>query len=131
MDYLLMLHALVRWAIVAVSVIVIVKFAVGWRGGAFAKMDQGLQSGFSGLMDLQMLLGLIFFFWSGLTGGGWPTYRIEHIITMTLAVVVAHLPAMWKKQPDPIRFRNGLFAVLASLALIFAGIAVLPQGWFG
>lgn len=131
MGYVLMFHSLVRWVIVAVSVIASVKFALGWRGNSpFAKIDRGLQSGFSGLLDFQMLLGLTYLLWSGLSGGGWPAFRIEHAGTMVLAIVAAHLPARWKKQPDPIRFRNGLFAILGSLALIFVGIAILPQGWF-
>jgi hypothetical protein len=58
-------------------------------------------------------------------------HRIEHAIAMIVAVVVAHLPAMWRKQSDKVRYRNTFFAVVGSLALIFVGIASLPQGWFG
>jgi len=131
-GFVLMLHSLVRWAVVVVAVVALVKFALGWlRGGAFDRMARGLASGFSGLMDLQMLLGLISLFGSGLSGEGFPMYRIEHAITMIVAVVVAHLPAMWRKQSDKVRYRNTFFAVVGSLALIFVGIASLPQGWFG
>ncbi|MFQ5435089.1 MAG: hypothetical protein ACE5FD_09455, partial [Anaerolineae bacterium] len=90
---------------------------------------RGLTSGFSGLIDLQATLGLVFLLWSGFTGDGFPMYRIEHAITMIVAVVVAHLPARWKKSPDKIRFRNSLAVVVGTAVLIFAGVASLPGGW--
>ena len=43
MSILLMLHSIVRWIIVLVAVVAIVKLALGWlRGGAFKGMDRGL-----------------------------------------------------------------------------------------
>ena len=131
-GFILTLHSLVRWVTVVVAVAAIIKFALGWlRGGAFEKTDRILATSFSGLMDTQMLLGLICLFGSGFTGGGWPRERLEHVGLMIAAVVVSHLSARWKKQPDPVRFRNTLFAILGSLAIIIVAIATLPQGWFG
>lgn len=130
MNILLSIHSIVRWLIVAVGVIALVKFAIGWLGnGRFSGMDRGLTSGFSGLIDLQATLGLVFLLWSGFAGDGFPMYRIEHAITMILVVVVAHLPARWKKSPDKIRFRNSLAVVVGTAVLIFAGVASLPGGW--
>lgn len=132
MGFILMLHSLVRWAVVALAVVVIVKFTLGWlRQMKFEKMDNGLAAGLTGLFDLQGALGLIFLIWAGLTGGGWPMYRIEHTVTMLVAVAIAHLPRIWKTAPDALRFRNTLFCFLGAFALIFLGIASLPQGWFG
>jgi len=132
MEFVLTLHSLVRWAVVAVAVVAVVKFALGWaRKMKFEKMDNGLTAGFSGLMDLQGALGLIFLLWAGLSTGQLPLYRIEHVIPMVIAVAIAHLPRRWKSAPDAVRFRNTLFCVLGSLALIFVGVASLPQGWFG
>lgn len=131
MDYVLEIHSWVRWAIVLVAVVAVVKFALGWlRKQEFKAMDRGLASGFSGLMDLQMLLGLIVLFGAGFTGAGFPMYRVEHAITMTLAVVAGHTPALWRKAPDAVRFRNTLFAILVSLALVYVAVAALPgNGW--
>ncbi len=131
MPYLLMLHSILRWIIVLVAVVAIFKLAIGWlRGGAFKGMDRGLVAGFSGLMDLQVTLGIIFLLWNGLaTDVGFPLYRIEHGVTMIVAAVVAHLPARWKNADDKTRFRNSLLAIIISLALVFAGVAGLPGGW--
>ena len=57
----------------AVAVVAIVKFAIGWAANSLFKgMDCGLASGFSGLMDLQVLLGLIYFIWNGIAITGFP-----------------------------------------------------------
>ena len=130
MNILLSIHSIVRWLIVVVALIALVKFAIGWLGnGRFAGMDRGLTSGFSGLIDLQTTLGIIFLLWSGLAGAGFPMVRIEHTTTMLIAAVVAHLPMRWKNAPDKIRFRNSFIVVLATAVLIFAGVMRLPGGW--
>ena len=128
MPVLLTIHSYVRWLIVIVAVIAAVKFAIGWlRGGAFLSMDRGLTSGFSGLIDLQVTLGLVYMIWNGLAVEGFPAFRIEHAITMIIAAVVAHLPARWKNMEDKTRFRNSLFIVLDVLIIIFIGVVRLPK----
>lgn len=130
MNILLVVHSHTRWIILLVAIAAIVKFAVGWlRGGAFKGMDRGLAAAFSGFMDLQATLGLIFLVWSGLSGAGFPAHRIEHAVTMILAVVLGHLPARWKQAPDAIRFRNTLFCILGSILLVFLGVLRLRGGW--
>ena len=127
MNVLLMAHSGVRWLIMLVGLFALVRFLLGWlRKSEFAKMDRGLASGFSGLMDLQLLLGFIFFFWNGAVVG-YPMTRIEHLVTMLLAVVVAHAPAFMKKAEN--KFAVRFFAVLGALVLVFIGVARLPGGW--
>lgn len=130
MGMILVIHSHTRWLVILVALLAVVKFAVGWlRGGAFKGMDRGLAAAFSGLMDLQATLGLVFLIWSGVAGGGFPMYRIEHAVTMILAAAAGHLPARWKNSPDALRFRNSLFAILAALVLVYLGVARLPGGW--
>lgn len=129
MGFVLMIHSLVRWLIVVVGVVGLIKLGLGWlQGKKYEKMDNGLVKGFSGLMDLQMLLGLIFLIGDGLGGSGFPAFRIEHAITLFVAVVVAHLPARWKNADDKTRLRNSFLAILASMLLIVAGVATVG-GW--
>jgi hypothetical protein len=130
MNILLMAHSGLRWLILLVAVVAIIKFALGWlRGGQFKGMDRGLMAGFSGLMDLQATLGIVFLLWSGFAGAGFPRFRIEHGFVMILAAVVAHLSARWKNADDKTRFRNNLFTIIASLVLVLVGIASLPGGF--
>jgi hypothetical protein len=125
MEIVLMIHSLVRWLIVVVAIIAVIKFALGWMQKAKVQaMDRGLMSGFSGLMDLQALLGVIV-----LLLAGFNMYRIEHAITMIVAVAVSHLPMRWRKSDATTTLRNNLFVIIGALVLVFLGVAGLPGGW--
>ncbi|MCQ3936799.1 MAG: hypothetical protein DPW18_07095 [Chloroflexi bacterium] len=127
---LLPFHSYLRWLIVLVAVTAAVKFTLGWlRGGAFKGMDRGLTAGFSGLMDLQAVIGIIMLVGLGTGGEGFPMIRIEHAVTMLIAVVLGHLPARWKNAADTIRFRNALFCILGAMLFVFVGVMRLPGGW--
>jgi len=130
MNIILEIHSLLRWVIVIVAALAAIRFTLGWlRGLPFAGMDRGLTAAFSGLMDVQVLLGLTYFLWTGVAAGFYPLYRLEHLGVMILAAIAAHLPSMWKKKDDRTRFRNSLWTVLFTLLLVFLGVALLPGGW--
>ena len=129
MLILLEIHSIGRWLIVVIGVVAIVKFAIGWaRKSAFDKMDRGLSSGFSGLMDLQVTLGLLYFLITGFGGVGFPLFRIEHLVMMLLAAVAGHAPAMFKKKAFN-KYAVALGAVVVSLLLVYVGVMRLPGGW--
>ncbi len=130
MDILLVIHSHTRWLILLVAILAIGKFAIGWlRGSAFKGMDRGLAAGFSGLMDLQATIGLIFLIWTSVVGVPFTPNRMEHATTMIIAAVLGHLPARWKNSPDAIRFRNTLFCIVGALVLVFMGVVRLRGGW--
>ena len=118
MAFVLEIHGLVRWLVALIAIVAIVKFAMGWLRN---------MSAYTGLMDLNLLLGLILLF--GL-GGGFPMHRIEHATTMIIAAVVAHLSAIWKKSDDAAKkFRNYLIVVVVSIVLIVMAVIRLRGGW--
>lgn len=128
MPFLLALHSLVRWIVVLVALVAVVKFALGWLQKAnHEKIDRALMSAFSGLLDLQVLLGLVLL----LMTGDFSMPRIEHTFTMIVAAVVAHLPMRWRTRTDTNVFRNNLIIVVLVILLVVAGIASLPGNrWF-
>lgn len=128
MGFVLTLHGEVRWLLALVAVAAIIKFAIGLiQKQDYKGIDRGLMSGYTILMDVNLLMGLILLF--GL-GGGFPMARIEHATTMIIAVAVAHSNAAWRKSDDDQKkFRNNLIVVLVSLALIFVGVLRLRGGW--
>ena len=132
MGFVLMLHSIVRWVIVLAAVIGIGRYALVMAGRMpGSKMDRGLMSGFTGLMDLNVLLGLIYLLWSGLsTPIGFPRERIEHAVTNVIAVVVAHIFAARAKKAvdDKSMARNNLLGIVVSLVLVVAAVAVVG-GW--
>jgi len=130
MTYLLGLHSVLRWILVVVAVAAALRFLVGWwRKAPFGRLDRAHSSILTGLMDLQLLLGIIFLVWSGFAGARFPLYRIEHGVMMLLAAITAHLPPLWRTAPDPVRFRYSFFAVLSALSLVILGVFILPGGW--
>ncbi|GAB4482827.1 MAG: hypothetical protein OHK0031_05660 [Anaerolineales bacterium] len=129
MTILLTLHSIVRWLTILTAAAALIKLTLGLtQKQAFDKLASGLTGAFSGLMDTQLLLGGFFFLLSGaaIPGGFSLRYRWEHLSLMLVAVILAHLPAMWKKQADNLRYRNTLFAVLGALILVALGVSLLP-----
>jgi hypothetical protein len=127
MDFVLTLHSIVRWFVVLVAVIAVVRYALVMAGKAQSSgMDRGLISGYTGLLDLNVLLGLILII--GL--GEWETVQIEHAVTNVIGVVVAHFFAQRaKKIEDPkIKVRTNLLGVVISLAIIVVGV-MFVGGW--
>ena len=125
MDIILAVHSINRWLIVLIGVIAAIKFLLGWLTKSnYQPVDRGLMSAYTGLLDLQLLLGIIL-----LIFGGVEQYRIEHAVTMIIALVLAHLSRIWRDKPDPVKFRNNFFAITLGLLLIFAGVSLLPLGW--
>jgi hypothetical protein len=132
LSILLGTHSLVRWIIVAVSLIALVWFVLVWlRGMRNERAYRGLMAAFSGLIDLQVLLGVIYILWSGFAGAGFPRYRLEHAVTMIVAAVVAHQSMRWRNANAPIRARNNAALIALVLVLVFIGVSLLPQGWMG
>lgn len=128
MNFLLKFHGELRWLVVLVAAIALVRFGSGLvRKAELARLDRILMAAFTGLLDLNVLLGLTLLF--GL-GGGLPGYRLEHATTMLLAVVVAHLSAIGRATDDaPRRFRKCLVAVVVAVALVALGVIRLRGGW--
>ena len=130
MGALLTLHSLVRWIIVLVALVALVKFTRDWlRRANPNSMDRGLMSGFSGLMDLQALLGIIFLLWGGFTGIGFPEFRLAHGGLMLVAAAVAHLPMRWRNQAGPLVLRNNALVIVAVLIIVILGVGI-PLGWY-
>ena len=119
MGFVLTLHGLVRWLAAIVAIVAIVKFALGLiQKQSYTSMDRGLMAGYTGILDLNLLLGLILLIF----GGGFSGPRIEHTTTMVIAIVIAHSSAAWKKSDSASKkFRNNLIVVLLSIIFIFYG----------
>jgi hypothetical protein len=130
MDIVLAIHSIVRWVILLVAVVAIVKLGLGWlRAGSYDNMDRGVVMGYSGLLDLQALLGMILLFGNGIfLGEGFPMVRILHAIVMILAVVTGHLASGGKQKPPIARYRRSLAAIAGSLVLIVVGIIIITAG---
>lgn len=128
MGFILTLHGELRWLVVAVAIVALIKFGVGLaRNANYTGMDRGLMSAYTILLDVNFLLGLVLLFGSG---GGFTAGRIEHAVTMILALAAAHSSAMWRRSDDDAKkFRNNLLVLVLSLVLVVVGVVRLRGGW--
>lgn len=128
MSFLLTFHGEVRWLVALTGLVAVVRFGLGsMRGAPFGKPDRIVMAIFTGLLDLNLVLGLLLLFGPQ---GGMAGFRLEHATTMLLAVVVAHLSALARRNPRPgTTCRNHLLLVLLALALVVVGVLRLRGGW--
>lgn len=121
------LHWVVPWLILVVGMYCIIRFVRGHiNESIFTKTDRRLVAVFTGLMDLQGVFGLVFFFGTGFAGIGFPTYRILHAIVMFIAAMIPHLSILWQDSDDKTLFINNFYILLASFLLMLVGLSLIP-----
>ena len=125
-TFLLGLHSGVRWLVVLITLVALVKLILGIvQKQPYDKLTQRIMTAFSMLTSLQWLIGIILLIALGVFNNGqfW-----SHAGTMTIAVAVSHLHNRWKKSEDSVRYRMSLLVVIAVLVLVIIGVA-LVNGW--
>jgi hypothetical protein len=126
MEFVLTVHSIVRWLVVIVAVMAVVRYALVMSGRAQSSgMDRGLMSGYTGLLDLNVLLGVIL-----IIGVGFTIQPIEHAVTNIIGVAVAHVFAQRAKKIEDAKSkaRTNLLGVVISLLIIVVGVALIG-GW--
>jgi heme A synthase len=125
MDFVFTLHSHFRWVVVIVAVVAALLNLTAWLRRDQRGLDRKAMAAFLGVVDLQMLLGIVLLFGLGFGGRN----RMEHVATMIIAVIVGHLSALWKRRESPVRARNNFFVILVVLALIWVGVSRVAD-WF-
>lgn len=135
-ELVLALHNLTRWLVLGVALVLIVRSVLGLRRGSYGLADRRLGVAYTGLMDLQLLLGLILFgvspFMRGLFAnasaamqqGSSRFFLLEHWVLMLLAVILAHVGSSRVKRSgdERLKHRQSLIFYGLSLALVLLGI---------
>ena len=117
-------HSGVRWLVVAAALAAFIFFGYGWLAKKYsAKPARILTAAYSGLLDLQVLIGFIYLFTVGIN-----RWRMEHMTLLLIAAVLAHLPRKWRDGAVEIYYRNTFLSVLGSIVLIVVGVAMI-DGW--
>ena len=142
MSFVLILHNLTRWAVIALVVYALVRMFMGiFQKRDFTEQDRKSLSWFAISMDVQLLIGLVLFI-----GNGWISqfqnmsnamsqaavrfFLIEHWFLMLIALILAHLAVVFvrKAQSSASKFKRGaIFTTQAALANFFA----IPWPWSG
>jgi len=126
-NILYRIHWFIPWVILLAGMVAIVRFARGHMlGNIFTRADRRLMAGFTGFLDLQAAVGLVYFLWNGFSGAGFPIYRILHGVVMLFAAAVPHLSARWRKVDEQRRYIDNFYVLLASFLLMLVGISLIP-----
>lgn len=151
-NFVLLLHSLARWAIVILGLVAIVRALLGAGGGKrWASLDDRLGMGFTSVLDLNLLLGLLLYFvfspittaamkdfGAAMSQSGVRFFAVEHILLMIVAVIVAHIGRARAKKAaaDAGKYRATLIFFGIAMLVILAAIpwpflaAGSGRGWF-
>jgi len=112
-------HSGLRYLVLLAGVVALGFFLYGkLRGQTFARPAPAVLAAFVGLVDLQVVLGLILYF-----GGRTAPGILSHLALMVGAAVVLHVASMIRRRrPQPAGFGLPLAGVALALVLIVAGI---------
>jgi len=135
------LHDALRWLLLLSLIVTVLKYLAGWLGQKpWTKTDNVLGIVFTSLMDLQLLTGLVlYFFLSPLTkiafsdfGAAMKNadlrfYAVEHLVMMLVAVVLVHIGRAKSKKAktDVAKFKTASIFFLIALVVI---VAAIPWG---
>lgn len=128
------IHNILRWIVLLLAVVTIVKYLIGWFGkSSFKTLDNRLSLFYVSSLDLQLLIGLfLYFFLSPVTQSVMQLgsmqlddpnsrfFAIEHPAAMLMGIICAHIGrvALKKAQGDTAKFKRGAIWFLLSLILI-------------
>lgn len=124
MNILFHAHSGLRYLVLLAAVVAIAVLVYALATGKPVRAARAATAAFIGVLDLQVLLGIILLIF-------WPFYGqlIGHIATMVLAAVVAHGTSVWaKKTADARRMQLiRLLGIIATLVLIVGGILAIQR----
>jgi hypothetical protein len=123
-ENLLAVHGVVRYLVLIIGVAAAIAALLAWRSASPSAVDRRLAAAYTGILDLQVLLGVGLLvvrpFYGALMG---------HITMMVVAAIIAHLGSVFARRRAParpgapIRFTS----IVASLAIIIGGIAAIGR----
>ncbi len=132
------LHDTLRWLLLLSLIVILVKYVAGWIGNhPWKKIDNILGIVFTSLMDLQLLTGLVLYFFlspitkqifadfgAAMKNDNLRFYAVEHFAIMLVAVVMVHIGRAKSKKAkiDRKKFRTASVFFLIALALIALAI---------
>lgn len=133
----LSLHNVFRWVVLVMGVLLVVRSILGWlKKRDYQERDKKLTIIFSGVYDLQILLGIILFFTKGWGGvlmnapaevmktAALRFFAVEHWTLMIVAAVLIHIgSAQVKKATESIKkYKRATIWFTIALLLTLASI---------
>ncbi|MDX1414914.1 MAG: hypothetical protein R3293_12035 [Candidatus Promineifilaceae bacterium] len=138
-NLILIIHNLLRWLVLIFGVLAVIRAFYGWFGKkARAEIDDRLGLGFTVSLDIQLLLGLLlYFFFSPITRTAFQDFgaamadadlrffAVEHILMMVIAVVLVHIGRALSRRADSDAGKHKKAAIFFTLGLLVV-LAAIP-----
>jgi hypothetical protein len=132
------LHSIVRWAVLATGLFATVRGISGWRSGRpWTLADDRAALWFTSALDLQMLLGLLMYFWlspittaalhdfGGVMGNpGLRFWAVEHPVGMIAGITLAHIGRGRLRRIAADARRHRTAAIFFTLALLIIIVSI-------
>ena len=134
----LIIHNLMRWVVVILAIYALVRIYMGVFGKReFTETDRKALSFYAIGMDVQLLLGLIlYFFLSPLTTAAMGNFgaamsdsnlrffAVEHILLMVVAVILAHVATVMARRGATSSAKFNRAAIWLTLSVLAVAVAV-------
>jgi hypothetical protein len=134
------LHNTLRWLLLLSLTVTLVKYLAGWLGNQpWKKVDNILGIVFTSLMDVQLLAGLVLYFFlspvtkmafsnfgAAMKNANLRFYAVEHLSMMLIAVVLVHIGRAKSKKA---KSDQGKFRIASIFFLIALGLMVAAIPW--
>jgi hypothetical protein len=136
-DVMIALHSVLRWVVLLLGLLAVGRGIAGWSGRSWTPSDNRAGVLFVGVLDLQLLIGLILYLFLS------PTVRaatvnigaamgdsvlrfflVEHAFGMLLAVTLAHIGRIRIRKAAEDRRRHRAAAIYFGIALVLVLLSI-------
>jgi len=134
----LFLHSWLRWVIVVLGIIAVIR-AIGGRGGRpWTETDDNIGKWFGIALDIQFLIGILLYAWlspitqaafadfgGAMRNAGLRFWAVEHLAGMVIGVALAHVGRVKIRKATSDGRKHTLAAIYYGIALIIM-LALIP-----
>jgi hypothetical protein len=137
-PFALLLHSWLRWIIVVLGLIAVVRAVGGRRGRPWTAADENIGKWFGITLDIQFLIGILLYAWlspitqaafadfgGAMGNSGLRFWAVEHVVGMVIAVALAHVGRGKIRKAANDRRRHTLAAIYYGIASILV-LALMP-----
>jgi hypothetical protein len=134
----LVLHSWLRWAILILGIIAVVRAIGGRSGRPWTRTDDSVGKWFVATLDTQFLIGLLLYAWlspitrvvfadfgGAMRNAGLRFWAVEHLVGMVIAIALAHVGRVKIRKAAGDSRRHTLAAIFFGIALIVV-LASIP-----
>lgn len=127
--FLLQAHSGIRWIVVLLLLVVLIKSLVGWLSQSdYVRLDRQLWLGLVNAIGIQFVLGLILIIWLAILGGTNGRHWEHVVLTLVAVGLIMSGPRFYKRVEGALRHRN-IFIIVAVVSVIVYFAVARIGGW--